>query len=132
MSDKINQIVEELKTLTLLEASELVTAIEETFGVDASAPVGGGMVMAMPAAGGEADAGAAEEKTAFDVILEDVPSDKRVPVLKIIRNLTSLDLKEAKEAITTLPNTIIKGVSKEDAEAAKQQLEETGSKVTIS
>ena len=90
------------------------------------------MVMAMPAGGGEAAGGAAEEKTAFDVILEDVPSYKRVPVLKIIRNLTSLDLKEAKEAITTLPNTIIKGVSKEDAEAAKQQLEETGSKVTIS
>ena len=109
----------------------LVSQIEETFGVDASAPAGGGMVMAMPGAAG-GDAAAAEEKTTFDVILDDVPADKRVPVLKIIRNLTSLDLKEAKEAITTLPNAIIKGVSKEDAEAAKQQLEETGSKVTIS
>jgi len=132
MSTTTNEILEKLKSITLLEAAELVSQIEETFGVDASAPVGGGMVMAMPAGAGEADAGAAEEKTAFDVVLEDVPSDKRVPVLKIIRNLTSLDLKEAKEAITTLPNTIIKGVSKEDAEAAKQQLEETGSKVTIS
>ena len=132
MSTTTNEILEKLKSITLLEAAELVSQIEETFGVDASAPVGGGMVMAMPAGSDEAGAGAAEEKTAFDVVLEDVPSDKRVPVLKIIRNLTSLDLKEAKEAITTLPNTIIKGVSKEDAEAAKQQLEETGSKVTIS
>ena len=72
-----------------------------------------------------------KKKTTFDVVLDDVPADKRVPVLKIIRNLTSLDLKEAKEAITTLPNTIIKGVSKEDAEAAKAELEATGSKVTI-
>ena len=132
MSTTTNEILEKLKSITLLEAAELVSQIEETFGVDASAPAGGGMIMAMPgAAGGDAGA-AAEEKTTFDVVLEDVPADKRVPVLKIIRNLTSLDLKEAKEAITTLPNAIIKGVSKEDAEAAKQQLEETGSKVTIS
>ena len=131
MSTTTNEILEKLKSITLLEAAELVSQIEETFGVDASAPAGG-MVMAMPGAGGGEAAAAAEEKTTFDVVLEDVPSDKRVPVLKIIRNLTSLDLKEAKEAITTLPNAIIKGVSKEDAEAAKQQLEETGSKVTIS
>jgi large subunit ribosomal protein L7/L12 len=131
MSTTTNEILEKLKSITLLEAAELVSQIEETFGVDASAPAGGGMVMAMPGAAG-GDAAAVEEKTTFDVILDDVPADKRVPVLKIIRNLTSLDLKEAKEAITTLPNAIIKGVSKEDAEAAKQQLEETGSKVTIS
>ena len=131
MSTTTNEILEKLKSITLLEAAELVSQIEETFGVDASAPAGGGMIMAMPGAAGDA-APAAEEKTTFDVVLEDVPADKRVPVLKIIRNLTSLDLKEAKEAITTLPNAIIKGVSKEDAEAAKQQLEETGSKVTIS
>ncbi len=131
MSTTTNEILEKLKSITLLEAAELVSQIEETFGVDASAPAGGGMVMAMPGAAG-GDAAVVEEKTTFDVVLEDVPADKRVPVLKIIRNLTSLDLKEAKEAITTLPNAIIKGVSKEDAEAAKQQLEETGSKVTIS
>ena len=132
MSTTTNEILEKLKSITLLEAAELVSQIEETFGVDASAPAGGGMVMAMPGAGGGDAAAAVEEKTTFDVVLDDVPADKRVPVLKIIRNLTSLDLKEAKEAITTLPNAIIKGVSKEDAEAAKQQLEETGSKVTIS
>ena len=130
MSTTTNEILEKLKSITLLEAAELVSQIEETFGVDASAPAGGGRVMAMPGAAG-GDAAAAEEKTTFDVILDDVPADKRVPVLKIIRNLTSLDLKEAKEAITTLPNTIIKGVSKEDAEAAKAELEATGSKVTI-
>ena len=130
MSTTTNEILEKLKSITLLEAAELVSQIEETFGVDASAPAGGGMVMAMPGAAG-GDAAAVEEKTTFDVILDDVPADKRVPVLKIIRNLTSLDLKEAKEAITTLPNAIIKGVSKEDAEAAKAELEATGSKVTI-
>jgi large subunit ribosomal protein L7/L12 len=130
MSTTTNEILEKLKSITLLEAAELVSQIEETFGVDASAPAGGGMMMAMPA-GGDAGAAAVEEKTTFDVVLDDVPADKRVPVLKIIRNLTSLDLKEAKEAITTLPNAIIKGVSKEDAEAAKAELEATGSKVTI-
>jgi large subunit ribosomal protein L7/L12 len=133
MSTTTNEILEKLKSITLLEAAELVSQIEETFGVDASAPVGGGFIgMPMEGAGAAGDSSAAEEKTTFDVVLEDVPSDKRVPVLKIIRNLTSLDLKEAKESITSLPKAILTGVSKEDAEAAKQQLEETGSKVTIS
>jgi large subunit ribosomal protein L7/L12 len=130
MSITTNEIIEKLKSITLLEAAELVAQIEETFGVDASAPVAGGFMVAP----GDAGAGAApmeEEKTTFDVILEDVPSDKRVPVLKVIRNLTSLDLKEAKEAISSLPKTVQQGVSKEDAETAKQQLEECGAKVTI-
>jgi large subunit ribosomal protein L7/L12 len=130
MSTTTNEIIEKLKSITLLEAAELVSQIEETFGVDASAPVGGGFVgapMAMPGAAAEV----VEEKTTFDVILEDVPADKRVPVLKVIRNLTSLDLKEAKEAITSLPKTIQQGVSKDDAESAKKQLEEAGAKVKI-
>lgn len=131
MSTTTNEIIEKLKSITLLEAAELVSQIEETFGVDASAPVGGGFIAAPGAAGGAA-AEAVEEKTTFDVIIEDVPSDKRVPVLKVVRNLTSLDLKEAKEAITTLPKAIQQGISKEDAEAAKQQLEEAGAKVKIS
>ena len=131
MSTTTNEIIEKLKSITLLEAAELVSQIEETFGVDASAPVGGGFIAA-PAAGGGAAAEAVEEKTTFDVILEDVPSDKRVPILKVIRNLTSLDLKEAKEAITSLPKAVQQGVSKEDAEKAKQQLEEAGGKVKIS
>ena len=90
MSDKINQIVEELKTLTLLEASELVTAIEETFGVDASASAGGGMMMAAaPVAAEEV-----EEKTEFNVMLDEVPADKKIAVLKVVRTLTGLGLKE--------------------------------------
>lgn len=129
MSTTTNEILEKLKSITLLEAAELVSQIEETFGVDASAPVAGGFVgVPMEAGGGQE---AVEEKTTFDVILEDVASDKRVPVLKIIRNLTSLDLKEAKEAITTLPKTILTGVNKDDAEAAQKQLEEAGAKVKI-
>ena len=129
MSTTTNEIIEKLKSITLLEAAELVSQIEETFGVDASAPVGGGF-MAAPAGAGAA-AEVIEEKTTFDVIIEDVAADKRVPVLKVVRNLTSLDLKEAKEAITTLPKAIQQGISKDDAEAAKKQLEEAGAKVKI-
>lgn len=130
MSTTTNEIIEKLKSITLLEAAELVSQIEETFGVDASAPAGGGFMMpAIDAGGGQKEA--VEEKTAFDVILEDVPSDKRVAVLKIIRNLTSLGLKEAKELTTTLPKAIKESVSKEEAETAKQQLEEAGAKVKI-
>jgi large subunit ribosomal protein L7/L12 len=129
MSTTTNEIIEKLKSITLLEAAELVSQIEETFGVDASAPVGGGFIAA-PGAGAAA-AEAVEEKTTFDVIIEDVASDKRVPVLKVVRNLTSLDLKEAKEAITSLPKMIQQGISKEDAESAKQQLENAGAKVKI-
>ena len=129
MSTTTNEIIEKLKSITLLEAAELVSQIEETFGVDASAPVGGGFVTAGD--GGSAAKEAVEEQTAFDVILEDVPSDKRVPILKIIRNLTALDLKEAKESITSLPKAIKQAVSKEEAEIAKQQLEEAGAKVKI-
>ena len=130
MSTTTNEIIEKLKSITLLEAAELVSQIEETFGVDASAPTGGGFFAAPSSAGTSQEV--VEEKTTFDVILEDVPSDKRVPILKVIRNLTSLDLKEAKESITSLPKTIQQGISKEDAEAAKQQLEEAGAKVKIS
>jgi len=131
MSTTTNEIIEKLKSITLLEAAELVSQIEETFGVDASTPVGGGFMTA-PGAAGPATTEVVEEKTTFDVIIEDVPSDKRVPVLKVVRNLTSLDLKEAKEAITSLPKAIQQGVSKDDAETAKQQLEDAGAKVKIS
>jgi large subunit ribosomal protein L7/L12 len=130
MSTTTNEILEKLKSITLLEAAELVAQIEETFGVDASAPVAGGFVgVPMETGGGQKEI--VEEKTTFDVIIEDVPSDKRVPVLKVVRNLTSLDLKEAKEAITSLPKAIQQNISKEEAETAKQQLEEAGAKVKI-
>nr|YP_009105184.1 ribosomal protein L12 [Pseudochlorella signiensis]AIT93842.1 ribosomal protein L12 [Pseudochlorella signiensis] len=129
MSTTTNEIIEKLKSITLLEAAELVSQIEETFGVDASASVGAGF---MPASGeGAGGQEAAEEKTSFDIILEDVPSDKRVAVLKIIRNLTSLGLKEAKEFTTSLPKALKESVSKEEADTAKQQLEEAGAKVKI-
>ena len=95
MSEKIDQIVEDLKTLTLLEASELVTKIEETFGVDASASVGGGMVMAAAPTVAEE----VEEKTEFDIILTEVPADKKIAILKIVRSLTGLGLKEAKQIV---------------------------------
>ena len=94
MSEKISQIVEELKTLTLLEASELVSAIEETFGVDASAAVGGGMVMAAAAPAEEV-----EERTEFDISLDEVPADKKIAILKIVRGITGLGLKEAKDLV---------------------------------
>lgn len=132
MSTTTDELIEKLKTITLFEASELVAQIETTFGVDASAPVGG--FVAAPgagAAGGGAAADAAEEQSTFNVILEDVSSDKRVAVLKIIRNLTQLGLKEAKEFTTSLPKAVKEGVSKEEAEEAKTQLEEAGGKVTI-
>ena len=128
MSTTTDELIEKLKTITLFEASELVAQIEATFGVDASAPVGG--FVAAPGGGGGA-AEAVEEKTTFDVILEDVASDKRVAVLKVIRNLTQLGLKEAKEFTTSLPKTVKEGVSKEDAEDAKAQLEEAGGKVAV-
>ena len=127
MSEKIDQIVEELKTLTLLEASELVTKIEETFNVDASAAVGGGVVMAAAPAAEEA----AEEKTEFNVVLESVPADKKIPVLKIVRGITGLGLKEAKELVESAPKAIQEGVAKEAAEDAKKQIEDAGGKVSL-
>ena len=127
MSEKIDQIVEDLKTLTLLEASELVTKIEETFGVDASASMGGGMAMAAaPAAAEEV-----EEKTEFDVILTEYPADKKIAVLKIVRGITGLGLKEAKELVESAPKTIQEGATKDAAEAAKKQIEEVGGKVEL-
>ncbi|PZU94217.1 MAG: 50S ribosomal protein L7/L12 [Pseudanabaena sp.] len=128
MSAKIDSIIEELKSLTLLEASELVKAIEETFGVSAAAPVGG-MMMAAP--GGAAAVEEVEEKTAFDLVLDEVPADKKIAVLKIVREITGLGLKDAKEMVESTPKTVKEGMAKADAEAAKKQIEEAGGKVTI-
>ena len=132
MATTADELIEKLKTITLFEASELVKKIEETFGVDASAPVGGGFIAA-PAAGGAAGGGAeaAEAQTTFDVILEDVAADKRVAVLKVIRNLTSLGLKEAKELVDGAPKAVKEGLPKADAEAAKKKLEEAGAKAEL-
>lgn len=128
MSAKIDSIIEELKSLSLLEASELVKAIEETFGVSAAAPVGGVM---MAAPGAAAAAEEVEEKTSFDLVLDEVPADKKIAVLKIVREITGLGLKDAKDMVEATPKTIKEGVSKADAEAAKKQIEEAGGKVSI-
>ncbi len=130
MSAATDEILEKLKTLTLLEASELVKQIEEAFGVSAAAPVGGMMMMA-PGAGGAAPAEEVEEKTEFDVILEEVPADKKIAVLKVVRALTGLGLKEAKDLVEATPKAVKEGVKKEDAEDTKKQLEEAGAKVSI-
>jgi large subunit ribosomal protein L7/L12 len=124
---KLEQILNELKTLTLMDTADLVKQIEETFNVDAT-PVGGAM---MPVVTTEI-AEKVEEKTTFDLTLEDVASDKRVAVLKIIRKLTSVGLAEAKAFTTSLPKVLKEGISKEEAEEAKTALEEAGAKVSIS
>jgi len=127
MSEKIDQIVEELKTLTLLEASELVTKIEETFGVDASA-VGGGVVMAAaPGAAVEE----VEEKTEFNLMLDEVPADKKIAILKVVRSLTGLGLKEAKELVESAPKQVQEGLGKDAAEEAKKQIEAAGGKASL-
>ena len=126
MSEKINQIIEDLKTLTLLEASELVASIEETFGVDASSATGGAVVMA--AAGPVEEV---EEKTEFDISLDEVPADKKIAVLKVVRGITGLGLKEAKELVESAPKIIQEAVAKETAENAKKEIEAAGGKVSL-
>jgi large subunit ribosomal protein L7/L12 len=128
MSAATDEILEKLKSLTLLEASELVSQIEEAFGVSAAAPAGGMMMMAPGAA---AAAEEVEEKTEFDVILEEVPADKKIAVLKVVRALTGLGLKEAKDMVESAPKPIKEGIAKDAAEDAKKQLEEAGGKVSI-
>ena len=126
MSEKINQIVEELKTLTLLEASELVTQIEETFGVDASAAAGGTMVMAAAAPTEEV-----EEKTEYDLILDEVPAAKKIPILKIVRSITGLGLKDAKELVESAPKVLQEGIAKDTAEEAQKQITDAGGKASL-
>lgn len=131
MSTKTTEIIEQLKTITLLEAAELITQIEETFGVDSS--VSNATPVIMPNSGA-LESGVTfqqEEKTEFDVVLEEVPAGQRIPIIKAIRSLTSLGLKEAKDLIESLPKSIQESISKEDAETAKKLLEEAGGKVTI-
>jgi large subunit ribosomal protein L7/L12 len=128
MSAVTDEILEKLKTLTLLETAELVKQIEETFDVSAAAPVGGAVVVATA---GPAAAEPEEEKTEFDVVLEGVPADKKIAVLKVVRTLTGLGLKEAKDLVEAAPKPIKEGVAKADAEDAKKQLEEAGATVSV-
>ena len=121
-----DEIIEALKEMPALELSELVHELEDVFGVSAAAPVA---VAAAPAAGGAAE-GAAEEKTNFDVVLENIGNEK-IKVIKVVRELTSLGLKEAKEVVDGAPKTVLEGAKKDDAEAAKAKLEEAGATVTL-
>nr|QCI08294.1 ribosomal protein L12 [Pterothamnion crispum] len=130
MTTKINNIIEELKSLTLLEAAELVKQIEETFDVDASVTSNQGIAMISSVANNDSN-NDLEEKTEFDVILEEIDASKKIPVLKVVRSLTSLGLKEAKELVESLPKPIKTSTSKEDAEEIKVKLEEAGGKVII-
>jgi large subunit ribosomal protein L7/L12 len=126
MNEKLTTIIDQLKTLTLLEAAELVKEIETTFGVDtsvSSAPV----VVAVAAAPEEA----AEEKDAFDITLTEVPSDKKIAILKIVRNLTGLGLKESKEIVDNVPKVLKEGATKAEVEDMKKELEGAGAKVSV-
>ena len=122
MSEKITAMIEEIKAMSVLELSELVHEIEDVFGVSAAAAVA-----AAPVAGAAA---AAEEKTEFDVVLEGF-GDNKIQVIKAVRELTNLGLKEAKEVVEGAPKAVLEGAKKEDAEAAKEKLEAAGAAVTL-
>ena len=118
-----DEIIEDLKEMPALELSELVHELEDVFGVSAAAPVA---VAAAPAAAAPAE----EEKTNFDVVLEAF-GDNKIAVIKVVRSLTNLGLKEAKEVVENAPKAVLEGAKKEDAEAAKKQLEEAGATVKL-
>jgi large subunit ribosomal protein L7/L12 len=126
-SEKIQKLIEEVKNLTVLELSELVKALEEEFGVSAAAPVA---VAAAPVAGGAAPAAAEEEKTEFDVILANVGQEK-IKVIKVVREITGLGLKEAKDLVDNAPKPVKEGVTKEEAQSIKAKLEEVGADVEV-
>ena len=123
----LNKLAEELSGLTVLEAAQLVKVLEEKWGVSAAAPVA---IAAMPAAGAAAAAAPVEEKTEFTVVLKSV-GDKKIDVIKIIRELTNLGLKEAKDVVETAGSVILNGVSKEAAQDAKAKLEAEGAQVQV-
>mgnify|MGYP000133236775 CR=1 FL=1 len=125
MSEKVTNLIEEVKSLTVLELSELVKALEEEFGVSAAAPAA--VAVAAPAAGA---APAAEEKTEFDVVLKSFGSNK-INVIKVVREITGLGLKEAKALVDEAPKTVKEGASKDDAESIKTKLTEAGAEVEL-
>ena len=122
-SEKITNILEEIKTLTIIELADLVKAVEDEFGVSAAAPVG------VVAAAGAAPA-AVEEKTEFDVVLKSFGA-KKLDVIKAVREITGLGLKEAKEMVEGAPKAVKEGVSKDEAESVKKALEEAGAEVEV-
>ena len=126
MSDKLEKLVEELSTLSVLEAADLVKKLEEKWGVSAAAPV----AMAMPGAGGGAAAEPVEEKTEFDVVIKDAGA-KKIDVIKVIRQLTNLGLGEAKTMAETAGSKVLSGVGKDAANDAKKKLEEAGASIVL-
>ena len=124
MSDKVLKLIEDVKALTVMELSELVKALEEEFGVSAAAPV------AVAAAAAPAAAAAAEEKTEFDVVLAEV-GPNQINVIKVVREITGLGLKEAKDLVDGAPKPVKEGAGKDDAEEIKKKLEEAGAKVEL-
>ena len=128
MASKVETILEEIKGLTLLEASDLVKKMEEAFGVSAAAAAP--VMMAGGAAGAGAAGGAAEEKTEFSVVLTEVGANK-INVIKAVREVTSLGLKEAKDLVDGAPKTVKEGINKEEAATIKKKFEEAGAKVDI-
>ena len=126
MSEKVTNLIEEVKALTVLELSELVKALEEEFGVSAAAPAA--VAVAAAPAG---DAPAAEEKTEFDVVLAGFDAAAKIKVIKVVREITGQGLAEAKATVEGAPTTLKEGISKDDAEALKKQIEEAGGKVEL-
>ncbi len=127
----VDEILEKLKSLTLIEASELVKKIEEEFGVSAAAAPAA-MPMMMPGVGVPgAAAEPEEEKTEFDVVLEEVPADKKIAILKVVRQITGLGLKEAKGVVDSAPKAIKEAIAKDEAEKFQKDLEAAGAKVSV-
>lgn len=130
MTTKINSIIRDLKSLTLLEAAELIKEIEDTFGVDASVSNAGMVVMdssaSLPSVSSDI-----EEQTEFDLYLENVPTAKKIAILKVVRSLTGLGLKEAKDLVESAPKKLKESISKEDADDIKKKLEEAGATISI-
>jgi large subunit ribosomal protein L7/L12 len=127
MSEKLDNIIEQLKSLTLLEASELVAEIEKIFCVDTSASVANVAISTTD----DNSEGSATEQTEFEIILSEVPADKKIAILKIIRNFTGLGLKDSKEIVDNIPRSLKEGVTKQEAEDLQKEIETVGGKLTI-
>jgi len=128
MAANKDEILDAISKMTVLEVVELISDMEKKFGVTAAAPVA---IAAGPAAGGAAAAAPAEEQTEFAVTLKEYPADKKVTVIKVIREITGLGLKEAKDLVEGVPSLVKEGVAKADVEAMKKKLEEAGAKVEV-
>ena len=130
LSPKLEEVAKAIEGLTALELSDLVKSLETKFGISAAMPMMAGPMMAgAPAAGGAAPA--AEEKTTFDVVLKEVPADKKIAIIKEVRAATNLGLKEAKDLVEAAPKTVKEGVNKEEAEDLKKKFEAAGAKIEL-